>query len=801
MRWFALASVLFSILWFSILLPFSRVAAQRYPNADELASFLGLFQGLQSGMALLVSLLLANRLFVRFGLMNMLLVYSAIYLGGFGFLVGFASFPAIVIFRFIKLVWAQGIAMTAWQAGYNAVPSERRGQAQAFISAVPGQAGIVLSGIILVISERALPPQLLYLIGLVTALLCFYVLWQTRRAYTQALVEALRAGQPQVFYSEEEPFGGFQRDATAVPVILSGLEDPHPGVRRLSAEILENLAAPQAGEALLRAVHDPDAEVRTVALRALAAANEAAAIPQALACLDDPHLEVRCQAIEVLARLGAHQPEVVAKIRSLGEDLQASIRGRAAVALARTGDTASVQAILSRMAVDPAPETRARAMQAAWECWSEHESDRAQYVAILNAGLDDESALVRRSVAEAVSLPPNELVERLVRCLGDEDDSMRQAAAEALGRSGEPALEAIVGALENPDFEHGALRALEAMPVTAPGEALRTSAIRNVTQAVRYHRIALSLTPGSDRAVAGTFANSAEAAGERERLLCESLKAKAQGHALNALHAIGLLTDRRSVSLSIENLQSHDSAQRAYALETLEAIGEPQLVRPLIPIWETSETKLVPEKGLWSEVLIDQDAWLRACGALFASGRKDPQTHTLLTQLIQSDPDPLVRETAAWAIDGGDDVDTLQTISTMERVLFLRRVKLFANLIPVDLKQIAAVARERLFMDEEVIAHEGESGDEMYIIVSGEVRVLNERGEELARRQPGDYVGEMAIINQQPRMATLIASGNVRTLSIGRKQFEGILRERFEISLAVMRELCERLKQSSTARV
>jgi cAMP-dependent protein kinase regulator len=146
-------------------------------------------------------------------------------------------------------------------------------------------------------------------------------------------------------------------------------------------------------------------------------------------------------------------------------------------------------------------------------------------------------------------------------------------------------------------------------------------------------------------------------------------------------------------------------------------------------------------------------------------------------------------------------MDTLQTISTMERVLFLRRVKLFANLTPVDLVHIAAIAREHLFVDGDVIAQQGDSGDEMYIIVSGEVGVINEHRHEMARRKPGDYVGEMAIISQQPRMATLVAAGDVRTLCIGQKPFEEILRGRFEISLAVMRELCERLKQSSVAEI
>jgi hypothetical protein len=153
----------------------------------------------QNAIALLVALLLTNRLFVRFGLLNMILVLPAIYLGGFAWLLVFASFQAIVVFRLIKLVWSQAIAETAWQASFNVVPSERRTQAYTFFNAVPGQAGVVLSGVILVIGEKALPPQQLYWIGLVAALACLATLWQARRAYNQALVEALRLGQANVF--------------------------------------------------------------------------------------------------------------------------------------------------------------------------------------------------------------------------------------------------------------------------------------------------------------------------------------------------------------------------------------------------------------------------------------------------------------------------------------------------------------------------------------------------------------------------------------------------------------------------
>ena len=148
-------------------------------------------------------------------------------------------------------------------------------------------------------------------------------------------------------------------------------------------------------------------------------------------------------------------------------------------------------------------------------------------------------------------------------------------------------------------------------------------------------------------------------------------------------------------------------------------------------------------------------------------------------------------------------MQTLHTLSLMERILFLKRVPLFAKLPPAELKQVAAIAEEHLFTDGEIIAQQNEPGDELYVIVSGKVRVLvrsdGDVEAELAVRGAGEYVGEMAVISQKPRMARLVAAGDVRTLCIGQKQFEGILRERPETSLAVMRVLCDRLRERENA--
>ena len=101
-----------------------------------------------------------------------------------------------------------------------------------------------------------------------------------------------------------------------------------------------------------------------------------------------------------------------------------------------------------------------------------------------------------------------------------------------------------------------------------------------------------------------------------------------------------------------------------------------------------------------------------------------------------------------------------------------------------------------------MLSSQGEPGDEMYVIVAGEVRVIVKRSDgvtvEAVRRGVGEYVGEMAILTHEARIATLIAVGRVRALTIAQQAFERILRERPDTGLAVIRELCARLKESES---
>jgi hypothetical protein len=197
--------------------------------------------------------------------------------------------------------------------------------------------------------------------------------------------------------------------------------------------------------------------------------------------------------------------------------------------------------------------------------------------------------------------------------------------------------------------------------------------------------------------------------------------------------AIGLLGDI-AMTLAVENLQSRDASQRANVIEALESLSAKyrDIIQPLMKLWENDS--LGAGELNWDRLFNDNDAWIRDC-AHFA-------VHKL----------------------GVMTMENLATLSMMDRILFFKRVPLFANLSPVDLKQVAVIAEEELFGDDEELSHEGDVGDVMFIIVSGEVRVCTMRdGQEfeIARRGVGDYVGEMSIIGREPRMASLIAVGDV----------------------------------------
>ncbi len=786
MRLVSVSAILFSVLFFSLALPFSKAATVQFVDEDALASFLGTFNALSTGGAFLASLFLANRLFARFGIMPMLLTFPFIYLIGFGALAVYEIFAVIVVFRFIKMLWMNGVAVSAWQAMFNTVPGERRDQVRAFISGVPAQAGTFIAGAILLVGEQTFSPQQLYLIGLGAAAAACFVIWRAGSAYKQSLVDALRAGRPTLFTADEEPFGGFQQDAATVEAALQGMKHPDPPVRRASAEILGNLDEPRAQDALVAALDDAESEVRVVTLQSLARAETSSAMLEVTSCLNDPEAEVRAQAIETLCALTRYPQGLKAHLEPMLKDPDALVRSRAAVGLLRLDTHLEARNLLRSMAVLGGQDDRIHAIRAMAD-WGDLEA-----FALIENELNDQYAPspVRRAAAIALGSCGSNAIASLLEALSDDDPGIREGAVLGLARIGPQTLDNVLTKLADPASEDGALQALTYLPAFQAEEQLRAYAQERISSALRYNDLWCSV-------------DSCAQDGPMQ-LLADSLRDRARRDSLNVLKTLSLLNDRETISVAMDNLQSREPLQRANALETLETVRDASLIRPLLNVWEPVDT--TQSNGHLDEILTDvlehdADWWLRACAAFAITPDENSGAQDILARIAETDADSFVRKVAADKLQNGEPMDTIATLSIMERILLLRRVPLLADLSPSDLKRVAAIASEHHFLDGEIIFEQDEPGDEMYVLVSGEVRVLvksgNNDNKEVARRKAGETVGEMSVISGSLRSATLTAAGDVHLLCLDQKSFEGLLRERPEVSLAVMRMLCERLRQAT----
>jgi len=132
-------------------------------------------------------------------------------------------------------------------------------------------------------------------------------------------------------------------------------------------------------------------------------------------------------------------------------------------------------------------------------------------------------------------------------------------------------------------------------------------------------------------------------------------------------------------------------------------------------------------------------------------------------------------------------------ITTVEKVLFLKSIDLFRGLPGEELATIAEIAEEEPFAAGDPVFAEGEPGDALYLLVEGAVKV-HRGGEQLAQLGARDVFGEMAVLDSQPRSASVTVLKDAVLLKIGRDDFRDILQERPEIGMGIIQVLSRRLR-------
>ena len=402
-------------------------------------------------------------------------------------------------------------------------------------------------------------------------------------------------------------------------------------------------------------------------------------------------------------------------------------------ALRRLGDPVPVERV-RRLLADPSPGVRAAAVEALAVSSDVDASDPD-----IVAALDDDAGVVRITAARALS--------------GRETTpaGLREVLARGSTRAQEAALVAMRG--HGPDVR----------------EAVIAWALGRLERAARLRQARLGMaTDGRSRADPST-PSRAVAPPSAAAFLDDVLARRERGVVEGALGAMVVLGAYEAGGVIRRCLRSDDPETRAQAIEALDAVGDRELPGALIRLLEGDPQGTLDRAAVLA-TLVDED-------------------------------DPWIGRLARRVIDEEVGMpETSRTLGDLETMLMLRRVPIFQGLDPEDLQRIAMTAVEHLYPADQPIVHEGDVGDELVVIVEGSVRVVRaepDGTERLIRGyEAGDHFGELAVLREAPRAATVIAEGDgVRGLVIGGEGLRAILRERPDAAMAMLATLAERISR------
>ena len=750
---------------------------REFPEAAQLAAFLGLYLALSNLVEIVLEVGPVPRLIQRLGVARANLVHPWLTLGSFAALALDPRLLVALLARANRELLSSALAEPVRNLVYNALPFRFRGRIRAFLEGIAAHAGMTLAGALLLLIPAGIAPLWLTAFGGVTALLYLLANLAVRREYVRALGESLRAGR--LDFADVGELGRWEASGLA-ELWPSMLAEHGAQPTRLDLEVAPLLARRGIFEPLLGAAEHRAAEVRQAAVAALGLAPPATAGRVIRRALEDEDVGVRLAAVGAFSAEGA---EADSPLEARLADPAPVVRAEAALKLGERGqavleqmagsqDSACSLAALERLPADllfaalarlddPEPGTRAAALESVARLARPVPVDPAR----LGKELSSSDLRVRRGAVRALATLDSEPARRLlVSAFDDPDRSVVDLAQEALGAMGDAAIDAVRPRLGRElGRSEVAVRTLGAVDSARSRALLRAELRERVRDGWRARAMLHGLEGFGGSGV-------------------EFLRAAWQNSAEGSLRlAFAILeqTEDPAIMRTVERVLRFASPRvRGDALEVLANLGDQETARLLV---------LTLEELPMSERL-----------AVARGGVEPPRSLAAALGLSRASRDPWIRR-AALAYDAARRGDGAEE-EAMNRLLLLRRVPLFSRLSLAQVEEIDGILVEERYLPNEVIYREGDPGDRLYVLAEGGIEVWKNYGSpnQLRLATQGDVscFGEMAVLDESPRSATIVAAEDTRLLSLDGTQLKELIMHRPEIAFDIFSVLVTRVRNA-----
>ena len=789
---------------------FKTVSWQAYPDGADLTAFLGRFYGRMSLVALLVQISLAPRLIRWFGVGSTLMVLPAVLAGGALTMFVMPGLLAGMILRGGDFTLKYSLDKTSRELLFLPIPLALKKRTKVFIDMFVDRWARGLAGGLLLLATAVLKLDLrgISLVTLVLLAVWLVLAMMMRRAYINSFREAL---------SRREIDVGDLRvridDAKALEVMTTSLGSENRREVVYALDMLQGVKAASLAAAVrpLLGYRWPDVRQRAVAV--LAANAEEGDVELVRPLLQDANLETRVGAVAFLSATGGG---VEAQGEFLGDLLHSNGSARnAAVAFIARGDTDPVhRPLVNRRVVEEIQqcedtegcEGRRVLARLPWlphECgtrlWDSLLADEDPLVveaAIAGVGLrgdrDRVSWLLEqlslpqlrlhaRSALTAMATSDPAIIEDLEVFLGDHDQPSRQRAEIPRALAAVPHQESVDVlvrrlATRHPNMRYEVLKGLGKLRSGFPGLVFDREIISReiCIEAGRFIQLARVGTLLPDQGPAGQLLM--RAIGETQQLRLESV-----------FRLLGLLYPAKDLLNAYHGVMSGRRVLRANAQEFLDNLlvgNHRQLVLTLIDEQPANEAWRESLEGLGEEfgepirnsaeavafLGSSCDPWLAAC-AIFAGG--EAENDSAMPHLTRT----------------GDDM-----LTPIEKVLMLQQVEIFAEVPTDQLAALAAISREVSYLAGDMVYHEHDSPDALYLVLEGSVR-LSQGDRTVSVAGPQVSFGTWALFDDEPRVLAAAAIENSRLLRIDRSEFNDLLSDDVRIAQGIIRTVARKLRE------
>lgn len=807
---------------------FNFVVNEMFATEAGLVAFLGYFRGSMNVVSLVI-LLFVGRIYGRWGLPVALMFHPTNYMFVFiGFLLRFDIFAAVYA-RLSTNVIRTTLHKPATDILMGLIPVDQRAVLRPFLRGTVVRVALLLGSASILIGEHLFHPRYLSLVALPCAAAWLGSILILKKRYSEMLIGLISKNQLDLKSMEEQDVAQLFGDRGTRNRLAEEFSAARGESAVWYARLLRSIGHPDLDRLLLNALDAQEPTVQIALIDMISAASNREKADRLKRFLEAEEPEVVSVALEAVGRL---DPAAAADIdferflsgfgpKSAGYAAAALFRRNpdrhedriaqwldsaepdtiraAVIAAGQAGRRRFAEALTRLTADDRAEAFRAEVIESLRRIGPR--KDPSIFVPFLS----HESSKVRHEALQAIQVTDDETLSRVIGLVGDSSRKIRALARQKIETAPHQNATMLIEALNNP-------RRRVRQQIYEILEALN---IRDL-DAYRYVR---EQAKKSYRCLAAAQRLSEFAPCDKRDLLIDHFRQKQQVILENALRVLAAQDGTGKMGIILRGILSSDSAQRSNGIEALDERLEKMVSKILLPLLEPADPAAAlaearrrldvepapQDDAIFLQQLLDSKDWVVQMLTLAMIRRLEltrivPEPVRRLTDFalpsVRRQASAVLHQTGAQT---EKEPSMEQETTTSDKILLLRGIDIFEDLAVGELAAVASVTEEIDYVAGEVVIREGEAGEQMYLIIKGEVSVIKDQGNEdeleLDRIGEGDYFGEMALFEDIERTATIRTEADSRLLILHKQEFTEIVREYPQIALEICKVLSGRIRR------